>query len=345
VPEPDALRCWRSGSRCSRGGAREGAGARLRSSACLAAAGAGGARAGPYTEPGYAPGVVQSWATSVVAFDARSDRHRRPGRGDASFGAPEYALGPATSDVYDVFSLGDGGRITLFVAGGIANAAGDDFAVFENGFYAPGGLYGELAFVEVSSNGVDFARFPATSLRASPVPGGSTIDPTDYHNLAGKHPLDRGTGFDLADLAQHPLVGPGQARPRERRLRADRRRGRQRLDARCGRAARLRPLLHSVRERRLRRRRGRRARARSDRGAPGGRARGGRARAPPTLVRALALIAALALGLAAAAEEPEAATEEIVVRGVRTGVLDPIPAASTDVLFADDYTAEQKNLA
>ena len=62
-------------------------------------------------------------------------------------------------------------------------------------------------------------------------------------------------------------------------------------------------------------------------------------------MRALALIAALALGLAAAAEEPEAATEEIVVRGVRTGVLDPIPTASTDVLFADDYTAEQKNLA
>jgi len=60
-------------------------------------------------------------------------------------------------------------------------------------------------------------------------------------------------------------------------------------------------------------------------------------------VRALALIAALALGLAASAEEP--ATEEIVVRGVRTGVLDPIPAASTDVLFADDYTAEQKDLA
>ena len=33
------------------------------------------------------------------------------------------------------------------------------------------------------------------------------------------------------------------------------------------------------------------------------------------------------------------------MRGVRTGVLDPIPAASTDVLFADDYTAEQKSLA
>ena len=84
--------------------------------------------------------------------------------------------------------------------------------MFENGFYAPGGLFAELAFVEVSSDGVDFARFPATSLRATPVAGGDVIDPTDYHNLAGKHPIDRGTGFDLAELAAHPLViGQGRS--------------------------------------------------------------------------------------------------------------------------------------
>jgi vitamin B12 transporter len=62
-------------------------------------------------------------------------------------------------------------------------------------------------------------------------------------------------------------------------------------------------------------------------------------------VRTAALIAALAFALAAGAEEVEREPEEIVVRGVRTGVLEPIPAASTDVLFADDYTAEQKDLA
>jgi outer membrane cobalamin receptor len=65
-------------------------------------------------------------------------------------------------------------------------------------------------------------------------------------------------------------------------------------------------------------------------------------------LRALALTAALAFALGAAAQEPgrdDAGVEELVVRGVRTGALDPIPAASTDVLFADDYTAEQKSLA
>ena len=52
-------------------------------------------------------------------------------------------------------------------------------------------------------------------------------------------------------------------------------------------------------------------------------------------MRALTLIAALVLALAASAEEPappsEPAPEEIVVRGVKTGVLDPIPAASPAV--------------
>jgi len=167
--------------------------------ACLALCGAG-ARAGPYTERGYAPSEVTAWATEVDSFDRGPLDIANPGGGDASFGAPENALGPATNDVYDVFSLGDGGFITFYVAGGIHDGPGDDFAVFENGFYAPGGLYGELAFVEVSSNGVDFVRFPATCLRSTAVAGGGTIDPTDYHNLAGKHPLNRGTGFDLAEL-------------------------------------------------------------------------------------------------------------------------------------------------
>jgi outer membrane cobalamin receptor len=65
-------------------------------------------------------------------------------------------------------------------------------------------------------------------------------------------------------------------------------------------------------------------------------------------LRAIALTAALAFALGAAAQEPDredAGAEEIVVRGVRTGTLEPIPGASTDVLFADDYTAEQKSLA
>jgi hypothetical protein len=73
-----------------------------------------------------------------------------------------------------------------------------------------GGLFAEFAFVEVSSNGFDFARFEAESLQASAVAGGATVDPTDYGNFAGDQPLGLGTGFDLAELAAHPLVSGGQ---------------------------------------------------------------------------------------------------------------------------------------
>jgi hypothetical protein len=153
---------------------------------------------------------VESWATSVLNTTRGPIDIANQSGPAASFGQPEYALGAATPDNFDVCSLGDGGQITLFFASGIPDDPGDDFAVFENGFFAPGGLFAELAFVEVSSDGTHYARFPATSLRATPVAGGGVIDPTDYHNLAGRHPIDRGTGFDLAELATHPLVISGQ---------------------------------------------------------------------------------------------------------------------------------------
>jgi hypothetical protein len=105
-----------------------------------------------------------------------------------------------------VFSLGDDGYITLFFASGISDGPGDDFAVFENGFFTPGGLFAEFAFVEVSSNGVDFAEFESHTVNSDPVPTSGVIDPSDYRNLAGDQPLDLGTGFDLAELAGDPLV-------------------------------------------------------------------------------------------------------------------------------------------
>ncbi len=170
---------------------------------------ASAALAGPYDDPGHLPEWMADWASEVVAFTRGPMDVQNPGAGLASFGVPENALGPATGDNFDVVSLGDGGSITLAFDFGIGDHPGDDFAVFENGFYSPNGFFGEFAFVEVSSNGIDFARFPATSLHGAQVPDGGTVDPTDYENLAGKHPLDEGTGFDLADLVGHPLEVAG----------------------------------------------------------------------------------------------------------------------------------------
>ena len=62
-------------------------------------------------------------------------------------------------------SLGDGGSATLQFEFSIRNGEGPDFAVFENSF---DGLFLELAFAEVSSDGFNYIRFPATSFTDLP---------------------------------------------------------------------------------------------------------------------------------------------------------------------------------
>ena len=156
-----------------------------------------------------------AWAGSVVDY-SRAD-------GDLSFSDPSRALGEVTGDNFDVVSLGDltagriaagnaAGSITLELARPVRNLSGADFVVFENGLVArsntggagPGGILAELAYVEVSSNGLDFFRFPATSLTPSAVGGYGSISATNVLNLAGKHvnsyATSWGTPFDLAQV-------------------------------------------------------------------------------------------------------------------------------------------------
>ncbi len=160
---------------------------------------------------------------------------RADGQGAFSDGA--LALGPVTGDEFNVLSLGDltaaqiaaaapVGKVTLHLTdtlhpAPIRNLPGADFVVFENGVISEygtggagvGGVFGELAYVEVSSDGVNFARFPSVSLTAATVPSYGTLDPTKIYNLAGKHVNAAGecwgTPFDLAVLTGHPLVTAG----------------------------------------------------------------------------------------------------------------------------------------
>jgi len=111
-----------------------------------------------------------------------------PSAGNATHGLPENAVGAPDCNHLDVVSLGDGGKITMTFTPPITNGAGDDFVVFENGFPSGGYLYAELAFVEVSTDGYVFARFPSVSLTPAPIIGDNILDPTNVHNLAGKHP-------------------------------------------------------------------------------------------------------------------------------------------------------------
>lgn len=96
-------------------------------------------------------------------------------------------------------SLGDGGWATLTFAYALWDGPGADFAVFENSFSDD---FLELAFVEVSSDGLNFFRFPAVSLTATDtqVDGFGLLDATNVDRLAGKYRALYGTPFDLADL-------------------------------------------------------------------------------------------------------------------------------------------------
>ncbi len=116
---------------------------------------------------------------------------------EVTYGLPEYALGEVNSNVV---SLGDGGIATYFFTSPIKNESGFDFAIFENGFSDE---FLELAFVEVSSDGVNFVRFPAHCLIQDSVQIATyeaSGDATKIHNLAGKYRVNFGTPFDLDDL-------------------------------------------------------------------------------------------------------------------------------------------------
>jgi len=108
------------------------------------------------------------------------------------------------------------GFLTVTFPTGIANGSGHDFAVFENGFVFPSDpyLFAELAYVDVSSNGVDFARFPSISTNTSWAGrfgrAFAGYDSTNIYNLAGKHAGGYGTPFDLDELLSDPLVLSGE---------------------------------------------------------------------------------------------------------------------------------------
>ena len=125
------------------------------------------------------------------------------GLGPAISGTETDAVGPAADGA--VLSLGDGGTATLSFPYPIGNGSGADFAVFENAF---SNTFLELAFVEVSSDGINFVRFPAVSNSDTAVQIGTfgAIDATEIHNLAGKYRSGYGTPFDLEDLKDAPGI-------------------------------------------------------------------------------------------------------------------------------------------
>jgi hypothetical protein len=165
-------------------------------------AGMAGSAAVPYYDANQDPRIL-GWATGVASFNRGRENIAKPGGDLTSWGVASDALFEADaygSENFDVVSLGDGGSITLTFPEPIGNGPGPDIAVFENAFSDD---FLELAFVEVSSNGTTFHRFPAISLTqtTTQVGGFDLLDTSYLHNLAGKFRTGFGTPFDLAELA------------------------------------------------------------------------------------------------------------------------------------------------
>jgi hypothetical protein len=122
--------------------------------------------------------------------------------GKTTYGKDSSALGDVNLS-NGVVSLGDSGIAICFFKNSIKNGNGPDFAVFENSF---DNYFLELAFVEVSSDGIHYKRFPATSNTdtLTQINGFGQLAANELNNLAGKYRAGYGTPFDL-NLLQNNL--------------------------------------------------------------------------------------------------------------------------------------------
>lgn len=142
---------------------------------------------------------IVAWASGYVDY--------MPGEAlDEEWKTPENAIGKASGTSTDVVSLGRGGSITMTFDAPVKNGEGADFAVFEN---ALDETFLELGYVEVSSNGTDFARFDNYYLGVEPLGPFDGHDASLIWGFAGKFKQGIGTQFDLSDLLEHPLVVDG----------------------------------------------------------------------------------------------------------------------------------------
>ena len=159
------------------------------------------------------------YATSVVSFNQ--------GGGSGIFDQSLILGGPRGGAGSHVLTLGTGGDVTLAFDVTLTDGPGADFIVYENGFEFGGLTFPEMAMVEVSSNGVDFARFPMrydgpqgpfmSNFELLPwgVYSGLTglvppVANVDTNTIDPLNPvLAGGEALDLADLHSHPLVQMG----------------------------------------------------------------------------------------------------------------------------------------
>lgn len=155
--------------------------------------------------------MIKGWATSCNVTRGWQN-YLDTSLGKATVGSEFYGTLKADGSV---ISLGDSGIAILQFDNPISDKEGPDFCVFENGFTlgnAQSDSHMELAFVEVSSDGIHYVRFPASSYIDTTIQlgnfDGSNASLVD--GLAGKYISGYGTPFDLNIFAPLSSVNIGK---------------------------------------------------------------------------------------------------------------------------------------
>lgn len=191
----------------------------------------------------YVNPIFKGWATEYILYDPSDELGEygnnsigQPPQFSIDFGNPSTALGPIDERVVCFGDMDQGeidawknrgvngpGTLILGFDTAITNGAGADFAAFENGFVSDfttgagsvaGEMWAELGYVEVSTDGINYARFPSEYLNfldeGPSSQGYLTLDVSNVYNLVGKHAnaynASWGTPFDLDDLIDHQMV-------------------------------------------------------------------------------------------------------------------------------------------
>ena len=140
--------------------------------------------------------ALNVWASEVLSYEPGEEVNEL-------YTNPARALGPAEGQPLQTLTLGEGGRVTLKLSAPLSERRGAELAVFENSFNH---TFLELAWVEVSSNGRDFARLPSRYVRSTPLAPFEEQSPKGLTGLAGRLIAGASPRFDLYSLSAHPAV-------------------------------------------------------------------------------------------------------------------------------------------
>ena len=152
------------------------------------------------------------WGNEVVSYTRGSALAEGYDVTDSALGPPSFdSKGMSLHKIpsLETLSLGEGGQIIVRLSESISDGIGPDIGIFENSF---NGYFRELAYVEVSTDGQHFVRFPSLNFNTSSLGSFEEQQLTTTWGLAGLGLAGTPTVFDLAELEAEPAVIKGDVK-------------------------------------------------------------------------------------------------------------------------------------